>query len=145
MSYNLNNKYFGQLSGNTATRISAGSNGTGSGIKGVLSQEETYDWISANGSNNEFTVNKESIIFGFVASTNSGNDLYHRYKAIGSNLTITHGAMTNAEGAGTASKIDEDILAVCSANGTFSIECTGKYNIGYFCDEGTRIFVLRNK
>ena len=145
MTYTLDNKYFGQLSGSSSTSILVGSNGVGSGIKGVLTQEDTYDWISANGSNNEFTVNKESIIFGFVASRNSGSDLYHRYKAIGSNLTITHGAMTNAEAAGTASKIDEDILAVCSANGTFSIECTGKHNNGYFCDDETRIFILRNK
>jgi hypothetical protein len=51
--------------------------------------------------------------------------------------------MTNAEMAGTYGKIDEDILAVCS--GTFSIEVIGKYNPGWFCEDESKIFVLRNK
>ena len=58
-------------------------------------------------------------------------------------MPISHEAMTNAEWAGTYGKVDEDILTVCS--GTFSIEVTGKYNGGWFCDDGSKIFVLRNK
>ena len=143
MTYTVNNKYFGQLNGSNSTRISAGSNGAGSGIKGVLSKQEDYDWISANGSNDEFTLDKESIIFGYISSTNSNNDFYHRYKAVGTDMPISHEAMTNAEWAGTYGKVDEDILTVCS--GTFSIEVTGKYNGGWFCDDGSKIFVLRNK
>ena len=143
MTYTINNKYFGQLNGSNSTRISAGSNGTGSGIKGVLSKQEDYNWITANGSNDEFTLSKESIIFGYSVSTNSAADLYHKYEAVGTSIPISHSGMTNAEAAGTYGKIDEDIFAVCS--GTFSIEVTGKYNTGWFCDEGTKFFVLRNK
>ena len=143
MTYTVNNKYFGQLNGSNSTRISAGSNGTGSGIKGVLSKQEDYDWITANGGNDEFTLSKESIIFGYVASSNSGADFYHVYEAVGTSMPISHPAMSNAESAGTYGKIDEDIFAICS--GTFSVEVTGKYNTGYFCDDGSKIFVLRNK
>ena len=143
MTYTINNKYFGQLNGSNSTRISAGSNGTASGIKGVLSKQEDYDWITANGSNNEFTLSKESIVFGYIASSNTSGDFYHKYKAVGTNMPISHAAMTNAEAAGTYGKIDEDILAVCS--GTFSIEVIGKYNTGWFCEDESKIFVLRNK
>ncbi len=144
MTYIQKNNYFGQLVGSTANRVTAGSNGTGSGIKAVLTLAESKDWVKLNNSNNEFTVEDEAVIFGFAVGSNTGADFYHRYIATGNNLTISHSAMTNAEAAGTASKIDEDILAVCSSNGTFSIECTGKYNGGYFCDEGTRMFLLRS-
>lgn len=147
MTYIQKNNYFGQLIGSNANRVGAGSNGAlapGSGVKAVLTLAESKDWITSNNNNNEFTVENESIIFGFSVGSNTGADFYHRYIAVGGNLTITHGAMTNAEAAGSASKIDEDILAVCSSSGTFSIECTGKYNGGYFCDEGTRIFLLRS-
>ncbi len=143
MTYTINNKYFGQLNGSNSTRISAGANGTSSGIKGVLAKQEDYDWITANGSNNEFTLSKESIIFGYIASSNSSSDFYHKYKAVGTSMPISHAAMTNAEGAGTYGKVDEDILAVCS--GTFSIEVIGKYNTGWFCEDESKIFVLRNK
>ena len=81
MTYIQKNNYFGQLVGSTANRVTAGSNGTGSGIKAVLTLAEYKDWVTLNNSNNEFTVENEVLIFGFANGSNTGADFYHRYIA----------------------------------------------------------------
>ena len=141
MTYLVNNEYFAELNGiNNA--VLAGSNGS-SAVNGKLSIYQTKEWITSNEEKTEFTLDRECIITGHSKGSNSGNDFYHIYKADGTGFSISHGGNTVAEGAGGYGKTDEDIIAVCS--GTFSIQCIGKYNSGYFCDEGSIFYVLRNK
>lgn len=142
MSYIPNNDYFVQLNGSTSNRVNAGSNGAGSGIKGVLDMQEDVQWLSSNLSKNNFTTTKEIIIQGSSSGTNSNGDFYHLYKVTGDNLYYSHSGQTNAEAAANFSKIDEDVLSI-SGSGTFSFEVIGKYNSGYFCDENTKLVLIR--
>ena len=142
MSYIEKNTYFSELNGSLSTRTSAGGNGAGSGIKGVLEFTNNRHWISSNQAKTDFTVTTECLIQGASQSTNSGADLYHKYGIVGNNLSCSYLGQTNAEAAGSYSKIDEDAFSI-SNSGNFSFELLGKYNGGYFCDENSKLVVLR--
>lgn len=142
MSYIERNTYFAELNGATSTRIQGGANGAATGIKGVLTFSNQKHWISSNTANTDFTTTTECLVQGSSQSTNDGADLYHRYKIIGNNLSCSYSGQTNAEAAGSFSKIDEDVFSISNA-GNFSFELTGKYNSGYFCDENTKLIVIR--
>ena len=142
MSFIERNTYFAELNGATSTRVQGGGNGAGSGIKGVLTFSNERHWISSNSANTDFTVTSECLIQGSSQSTNDGSDLYHRYGITGNNLSVAYSGQTNAEASGSYSKIDEDVFSISNA-GNFSFELTGKFNSGYFCDENSKLVVLR--
>lgn len=135
---------FEQLNGSDATKVSGGSNGSSTTIFGVFTQENNRSWVRSNNTNNEFTVEKESIVWGFSKSSNTGNDFYHLYKITGSNLGGSYSGKSIGENA-DAAILDEDTFAVCNSGGSFNMTLTGKYNGGYFCGEDSRITIIRNK
>jgi hypothetical protein len=142
MSYIDKNTYFAELNGSSSSRTFGGSNGVGTGIKGILTFSNERHWIDSNIANTDFTVYSECLIQGASQSTNSGSDFYHRYGITGNNLSCAYSGQSNAEAAGSFSKIDEDVFSITNV-GTFSFELTGKYNSGYFCDENSKLVVLR--
>ncbi|MAH43176.1 hypothetical protein CL614_05675 [archaeon] len=141
MTYLVNNVYFAELNG-INNEVSVGSNGSGA-VDGKLSIQKEREWITSNAEKTEFTLDRECIITGHSKGSNTSADFYHVYKANGTGFSISHGGNTVAEAAGGYGKTDEDIIAVCS--GTFSIQCIGKYNNGYFCDEDSIFYILRNE
>ena len=143
MSYIDKNSYFAELNGSNGTATSAGANGAGSGIKAVLSFGNQRHWLSANGSNTDFTSSSECLIQGSSLSANSSSsDFYHKYGVTGNNLSCSYLGQTNAESARSYSKIDEDLFSISNA-GTFSVELLGKHNGGTFCNDNTKFIVLR--
>ena len=142
MSYIERNTYFAELNGALSTRTTVGNNGVGSGIKGVLDFTSNRHWISSNQAKTDFTVTSECLIQGSSQGTNTSNDFYHRYGITGSNLACSYSGQSNAESSAAYSKIDEDTFSISNI-GSFSFELTGKYNNGYFCDENSKLIVLR--
>ena len=142
MSYIEKNTYFSELNGSLSTRTLGGGNGVGSGIKGVLEFTNNRHWISSNQAKTDFTVTSECLIQGSSQSTESSNDFYHRYGITGNNLSCSYSGQSNSEAAGSFSKIDEDVFSISNA-GSFSFELTGKYNNAYFCDENSKLIVIR--
>ena len=142
MTYLNKNSYFAELNGSNSTATTAGANGTGSGIKGVLTIANKKYWLTSNVGNTDFTTSSECLIQGSSLSINTSADMYHKYGVTGSNLSCSYLGQTVAESARSYSKIDEDAFSI-SNSGNFSFELLGKYNGGYFCDENTKLVVIR--